>query len=425
MVGGLMHMCLNQMQNISRNAWGSDGAKDAVSLSVLGDLLPNRKDINNHNFEFYPWLRFLDVVLRSLVITAASVSLNVDRPEALPRATALYQYEDFEKLCAALVDSYLIPALDSLEADGVKTVEGQTVSGHAVLLLHSLMTVREMRHAIKHGHPQRIYRMIKFCAPMFYGGSSYNYANESLELLHNLRHDWPEDTAEVLLAGMLVNTTGRSDGFVEGDMAMEHANKLIKGRAEGPGASPELLSKSTPAICHVQHLNDQLFKALYVKEAYQRHSHVSQEADVKILTAHMMRANIFQFDKDKASEHAISDLLRSGLRRLAGVHGRHAMHLARHVLRRRKRHGDDRDVVEKVAEDSDTVTAASCSREAQTADQLPARLIKMVERHEEELEMAWDIREAGEYTIKDDGEDIHLNESDLDLLVEHELSDKV
>lgn len=47
---------------------------------------------------------------------------------------------------------------------------------------------------------------------MFYAGASYNYAHECMELLYNYHHDWPRDTANVLLSGMLVNTTGKEDG---------------------------------------------------------------------------------------------------------------------------------------------------------------------------------------------------------------------
>jgi hypothetical protein len=48
--------------------------------------------------------------------------------------------------------------------------------------------------------------MIKYWTPMFYAGGGYNYANEGMELLHNLEHDWPVDIRHVLHGGMLMNT---------------------------------------------------------------------------------------------------------------------------------------------------------------------------------------------------------------------------
>jgi hypothetical protein len=43
---------------------------------------------------------------------------------------------------------------------------------------------------------------------MYYGGGSYNSSNELMELLHNVEHDWPKESADVVFDGMLVNTTG-------------------------------------------------------------------------------------------------------------------------------------------------------------------------------------------------------------------------
>jgi hypothetical protein len=62
----------------------------------------------------------------------------------------------FSALCSRIVSDFLLTSIDRLEAEGVKTVLGSTESGNAVLLMHDIMTMREMRHAIKHGHPERM-----------------------------------------------------------------------------------------------------------------------------------------------------------------------------------------------------------------------------------------------------------------------------
>lgn len=94
---------------------------------------------------------------------------------------------------------------------------------------------------------------------MYYGGGGYNYAHKCMELIHNIKHNWPEGTASVLLAGMLVNTTGHPNSFLEGDFNNENLNKIIKSQIHGPGASPKHLEKQTSAICHIQQLIDKLF----------------------------------------------------------------------------------------------------------------------------------------------------------------------
>lgn len=334
-LSGLMHTCMNKMQNIGRNMWGGSD-RDDVSLQTLRDLLPHRSDVNLQKHDYYAWLRFLDTVLRSLVISAAVAML--DLPGSSELAKQKLSEPEFMGLCRRIVDMYLLPSTDALEEDGIKTVKGNTVSGHAVLMMFDLMTLREMRDAIKHGHPTRVLRILKFWTPMFYAGGGYNYSHECMELLHNYHHDWPQDTADVLFAGMLVNTTGQPDGFLEGDLDVEHLNLKIKDRTHDPNITPAYLEKITPAMGYIRQATDQLFLDLGVEAQNQHHAHVRQHKDVGIITDHLTKANIFRFSKDKHSEHAVVDLYRHGIERLSGPMGGHEKHLAKHKLRLRTRH---------------------------------------------------------------------------------------
>lgn len=196
---GIMHFVMNQVHNIGKNTWGGAN-KDPVSLLTLLEKLPNRTNINLRKIDFYAWLRFLDTVLRALVLRAAMMILGVSDLKHEKLSTFMFQ-----TLCQRIVAAFLLPSLDSLEAEGIKTLPGSTQSGNAVLLMHDLMTLREMRHAIKYGHPERMERILKYWTPMFYAGGSFNYANESMELLHNLNHDWPSDISPILRGGMLIN----------------------------------------------------------------------------------------------------------------------------------------------------------------------------------------------------------------------------
>ncbi|KAJ7506208.1 hypothetical protein B0H11DRAFT_2169972 [Mycena galericulata] len=301
---GLMHECLNFIENVGKNYWGD--SDDSIGLISMRNVLPNRQEINLRKVDFYAWLRFLDAVLRSLIVRAAMLAKHK------------LNFEEFQRLCTSIADTFLLPSIDRLEADGIKKIRGSTVSGHAVLLTHDLMTLREMRHAIKHGHPGRIRRMLKYWAPMFYAGGSYNYAHETMELLHNIIHDWPKQTAEILEAGMLFNTKGGPADFLEGDMGVEHFNDVIKEHVHGSNASPALLEKI--------HLTAQMYRDLGVEDLNQHHAKVRQHKDV------------FDFGNDKISKQNVVDLYRHGLSRLAGSTGGHAKHLARHKLRFRTRH---------------------------------------------------------------------------------------
>ncbi|KAJ7684985.1 hypothetical protein DFH06DRAFT_1313354 [Mycena polygramma] len=319
-LSGLMHFVMNQIANVGKNAWGGAN-KDAVSLLTLLEKLPNRNNINLRKINFYAWLRFFDTILRALVLRAAMMILRVTSYAELNKVHLSSGI--FKTLCSRIVAGFLLPSVDRLEADNVKTMSGSTQSGNAVLLMHDLMTVREMRHAIKHGHPERMERMLKYWTPMFYAGGGFNYANESMELLHNLNHDWPPDISPILRGGMLMN------------------NQVIKSHAHGANARPGLLEKITPAIGHVQELTEQIFEDLGVNDEDQHHAHVQQHKDVILLLQHLCVTKIFDFAQDKSSDHSVIDLYRTGLHRLAGPDGGHAKHLRRHALRSRTRHTNE------------------------------------------------------------------------------------
>ncbi|KAJ7246764.1 hypothetical protein C8J57DRAFT_1674982 [Mycena rebaudengoi] len=319
-LSGIMHFVMNQMQNVGKNAWGGEN-KDAVSLVTLLEKLQNRANINLRKIDFYAWLRFLDVVLRALVVRAAMVlsEQKLSGPA-------------FKSLCSRIVADFLLPSMDRLEADEVKQLPNSTESGNAVLLMHDLMT---------HGHPERMERMLKYWTPMFYAGGSFNYANESMELLHNLNHDWPTDISPILRGGMLMSNQGKPATYKETDMRVEQFNGTVKSHAHGTNARPGLLEKITPAIGHIQELTEQIFEDMGVEDENQHHSKVSQQKDVALLLEHLCDTNIFDFSLDKSSNHTKVDLYRTGLPRLAGTDGGHAKHLRRHELRSRSRHTNE------------------------------------------------------------------------------------
>ncbi|KAJ3567632.1 hypothetical protein NP233_g6233 [Leucocoprinus birnbaumii] len=344
LTSGLMHFCLNFIHAIGGTWWaGKDGIKGLISLATLLDNLPNRSEINLRKVDYYAWQRFLDTILRALIVKAFMSALNILDTKELASDLIIQSIptpSHLSDIATQIVDRFLVPSLSWLEADGVKTIPGSTESGNAVLLMHDLMSLHEMLHAIKHGHPERTLRMIKFWTPMFYSAGSYNYANESMELLHNVIHDWPTSYASVAVGGMFVTTSGRAGGFKPTDLHVEHLNDRIKERAHGSNATPRILEKVTPAMGHIQKLTDQLFYDLGVEQQNQKHSHVEQHKDVEILVQYLVNNNIFNFSQDTPTPHVPIDLFREGLHKLAGRDGGHQKHLDRHSLRLRTRHHD-------------------------------------------------------------------------------------
>ena len=207
-----MHQCLNQIHNIVRTFGGSPtktSKPDAISLFTLRDILPNRSYLNARNIDFYAWLRSLDVILQALVITASSVVLQCGSTEDdITRQTAAHTYTDFWSLCTSIVDRFLLPDSGYLEASGVQTVAGETVSSHAVLLAHALMTMREMRHAIKHGHPGGVHDLDRARRPLEAPGRAPEYrspAHMALKWLSLVRSTMNSPTRDCIKGDQKIN----------------------------------------------------------------------------------------------------------------------------------------------------------------------------------------------------------------------------
>ncbi|KAF8238486.1 hypothetical protein L208DRAFT_1375159 [Tricholoma matsutake] len=162
-----------------------------------------------------------------------------------------------------------------------------------------------MRDAVRQGHPEQMQRMIKYWSPMFYAGGGYNYANECMELLHSLIHDWLADTAVVLRSGMLVNSAGISRKFKETDIRVEQFNKTIKSHTSGANAHPGVLEKITPALGHVQGLTEQLSLDLGIEAEDQHHAEVKQHKDVQLLVNHFGESRISDFDMIEVMQNTL------------------------------------------------------------------------------------------------------------------------
>ena len=334
MTSGLMHYILNYVQAIGKEFWGTTSAADPLSFANIKEQLPNRDDINLRHVDYYAWLRFLDVILRSLVLSA---SANIPSSVSSTSST-----EHVLTHAANIVDQFFAQSPNRLEATKVKTLKGNTVSANGMALFYILMLLREMQSAVKLGHAGRIHRTLRFWLPIFYAAGSYNYANETMELLHNLEHDWPKPFAKFNMASMLVNPRGRAGDWKPTDICVEHLNDRIKEHAHGSNATPELLTKITPAMGHIQAFTDRLFEDLGVEAQNQKHKHVSQRRDVQLLFAYFQKHHVFDFARDKASSGKFrSNLFIEGMRQLSGKNGGHAEHLARHLLRLRSRHSED------------------------------------------------------------------------------------
>lgn len=343
---GLMHTRLALVEVINRHLWHEGKAApdppDPADLSTLRRLLPHRTRVKHRKVDFYAWLRFLEVDLAALVIAAAGASLpsgsECTTLDDLERRlnTTVSDWTSLRQLSEKITDVYLTSSLDRLEAVGVKKVASESVVGHATLTMQLLMQLRELTMGIKMGHRGRIVRCLKYLYPIFYAGGSYNYAAEVGDLLHNIEHDWPKESVPVLVGGLVMNTSGRPDGFKDVDLGGEHYNGDIKEQAHGTNMTPQVLNQITPALGPVSVLADNLFRELGVERRQKRHAHVKATIDVHTLAKHLLKNHTLDFTGDQPATTKVPDFYvkgRDGLTKKG-----HARHLERHLLASRTRH---------------------------------------------------------------------------------------
>lgn len=353
---GLMHTRLALMDVFNRLFWSKGkGQRDPSDLGVLHGLLPHLARVKSQKIDFYAWIRFLEVVLASLVFAAGDVALQAKSSSFEQLAEHLSKRVQSPKqlleLAGQIVDGFMTGSINRMEAERRKKVKGDSHVGHAVIMLQSIIVLRELTHAIKHGHPTRIVRCLKYMYPMFYGGKSYNYAAEIGEFLHNVEHDWPKESVPILVGALLVNSTGQPDGFKETDLGGEHYNKLIKAKAKGPNMNPKVLGEISPALGWLGELNEKLFTELDAEYQYTRHSKVKITKDVRSLVNHLLSHSAFDLRTDRPSDSKIPDLYTYGCNLLAS--GGHQRHLERYQMAARTR---------------ETVTNPSGQGEPQTED---------------------------------------------------------
>jgi hypothetical protein len=86
-----------------------------------------------------------------------------------------------------------------------------------------------LRHAVKYGDVGLIMRCVGQMAVFFHGTNRWAYAHEMLYLLYVMRTDFTNDVAKkALLAALLVNPSGRPDGWYPIDLSNEQLNRDIK-----------------------------------------------------------------------------------------------------------------------------------------------------------------------------------------------------
>ncbi|KAI8597101.1 hypothetical protein EDD21DRAFT_311290 [Dissophora ornata] len=105
---------------------------------------------------------------------------------------------------------------------------GDASSLNTKLFIRDMMVYLKLHSAIKASDIGRLEKVLEFVALIFQAGSTPKYAQELMHFRCCMRHVWDEDIRTAVLSSMMVNTSGRQDGWVATDLYQEHNNRAIK-----------------------------------------------------------------------------------------------------------------------------------------------------------------------------------------------------
>ncbi|EUC54316.1 hypothetical protein RSOL_037700 [Rhizoctonia solani AG-3 Rhs1AP] len=219
------------------------------------------------------------------------------------------------------------------------SAERDDVLRNSILFIRDALLFRCFVASIKCGNIAMIELILKVWAVSFRGAGRSQYAGELLRLRHNLVHAWPKPLRELILSNMLVNTTGKKDGWKETDLLQEHINYWIKVcaalrpvfwnllialkivyKARGPSASWKWLEGVSSCITTLRQLADQVNSTLAPHNST-HHTSPNLQSDIDTVLKSLIAERIHTRDSSRRfSDKSLKakDVLAVGLQALKG-----------------------------------------------------------------------------------------------------------
>ncbi|KII86509.1 hypothetical protein PLICRDRAFT_114722 [Plicaturopsis crispa FD-325 SS-3] len=199
--------------------------------------------------------------------------------------------EELVELARAVVEEHASTAAIDKISHGTSEDKQDEIKRQTIMFNRDVLQYIVLDHAIKHGDvgimedslPQLLRATIhvRYILFRFQGSGQSNYATEILELLQNLRREWPEELREFVITNCwLLNFGGRRDGFVPVDMAQEHNIKDIKVR---PNIDWAYLKKMHPAVRIIRALSQHMEQDFGTLNRGNKHGIPKKDRDVRKL----------------------------------------------------------------------------------------------------------------------------------------------
>ncbi|EIW62772.1 uncharacterized protein TRAVEDRAFT_113893, partial [Trametes versicolor FP-101664 SS1] len=277
------HTGMTHLSMLNEVHWGSYLTADPSKLGYTAGKIGQKAPSNLKKWDYYPtaWRTWLDLDTRMLdcwrVFFGAedlfdyfkSEHANKQVPtlaELLEMATTLYHryasqraYESAREGVIAKDGKFAIPdgktwqpsVQQSSSATVLKTsgtAKGkQSKSGKekatvapsepfagdqslsdSIMLMHESILSRELAQAVAVGDPGRVYEAVKVSLFSFAGSSHTKYTGYTLEMIVNLELESSPALKEMFLKNWLINPSGESGRWVEGDIHLEHINLILE-----------------------------------------------------------------------------------------------------------------------------------------------------------------------------------------------------
>ncbi|KAG9095979.1 hypothetical protein FRC06_009196, partial [Ceratobasidium sp. 370] len=190
---------------------------------------------------------------------------------------------------------------------------------NSILFIRDALLFRCFVTSVKCGNMAMIELILKVWAILFRGSGRSQYASELLRLRHNLVHAWPKPLRDLILSNMLVNMTGKKNGWKEIDLLQEHMNYWIKTiyKARGPNATWKWLAEISPCISTLRELAAQVNTSLAPRNS-NHHTTPNLQADLEALTKSLVESKVHKHDPTRHLDKTLKakDALSLGLQSL-------------------------------------------------------------------------------------------------------------
>ncbi|THU88386.1 hypothetical protein K435DRAFT_679968, partial [Dendrothele bispora CBS 962.96] len=332
---GLFHTKMAEMTGFFLTHWGTSdsGTKNPGSLSFHNNLL-RRLPISLTSLPTFRVCRDLTYVsLYARILHCLLIVSDKDSLDAYAHSTDWITFQsDTEAIYNQFANTTIVDDLRQCRNTeqeqsqhrpdtSSKVTEGDMVFENAVLFMRDALLSREFADAIKVGDSGRILLVLRIWALSFRGNGRSKYAYEMLSLIHNLTSVWPKGIRNIVLKNWLVNTSGRSNGFIEADLLQEHLNYWIKTiyKAHGSNSTWEWLFTISPCIAGLRDLADEMGMELGEKTQGTRHAPPDLSKDIQILMDSLAEHEVYKVKKGRTlstADDIVTDVITVGVQLL-------------------------------------------------------------------------------------------------------------